>query len=649
MRDFLQSLSKGVAEELISPSFLPHLKELLKIKAVIKHKNIVMFDTAYQAGKIDIAFSGTGFLAPLEASEEKDILIEASSLYGASRGDLVVVKRSSHQKGGRRPKAVVVYIAQRAYLKSIVYTKMQKGKVVGINIKNEAIHDLTASQKSLKQLPFGSVLKIDNTNGSIEEVLGVLDDPTVDEKISLALFDKNEFFTKEAEAEAKSHGDSVDKSYYTERTDLTHLPFCTIDPVDAKDFDDAIYFDVQNYILYVAIADVSEYVYDMGPIDKEAKERGFSIYFPHKSIPMLPRALSENICSLKPNVDRLAFTFKITLDKLTCKPIHEELMQSVIHSQKRYTYEKIDLFLSGKTDDADAVDKTILEYLLPLYALTQKLRAQRLENSFEFRSSEVRMRVDEHQNLLSTTIEAETPSHGLIEDCMLLANKAAAKRLSFGIFRTHESPSFERMETLLNDLAIIGISVKLSVHLPKMIQEIQVKADALNIRDEVDKLIIKSQKKAIYEPENKGHFGLGFDSYTHFTSPIRRYSDLTLHRLLKAESAQNEKKLKFLLTDITSLCEKISVLERESDKVAWDYMDRKFARWCALHVGDNFKAIVTETERNPIAKMEDEIKGARIFLLDTDVELLQRVEIKIVESNIATGKIYARVTRRFDV
>lgn len=649
MRDFLQSLSKGVAEETISPLFQPHLKELLKIKAVVKHKNIVSFDTAYKAGKIDIAFSGTGFLTPLESSEDKDILIEASSLYGASRGDLAVVKLSSHQKGGRRPKAVVVYIAQRAFLKSIVYTKMQKGKVVGVNIKNEAIHDLSASQKSLKQLPFGSVLKIDNTNGSIEEVLGVLDDPTVDEKISLALFDKNEFFSKEAEAEAKSHGDSVDKSYYTERTDLTHLPFCTIDPVDAKDFDDAIYFDVQNHILYVAIADVSEYVYDMGPIDKEAKERGFSIYFPHKSIPMLPRSLSENICSLKPNVDRLAFTFKITLDKLTCKPIHEELLQSVIHSHKRYTYEKIDLFLSGKTDDADAVDKTILEYLLPLYALTQKLRAQRLENSFEFRSSEVRMRVDEHQNLLSTTIEAETPSHGLIEDCMLLANKAAAKRLSFGIFRTHESPSFERMETLLNDLAIIGISVKLSVHLPKMIQEIQAKADALNIREEVDKLIIKSQKKAIYEPENKGHFGLGFDSYTHFTSPIRRYSDLTLHRLLKAESAQNEKKLKFLLTDITSLCEKISLLERESDKVAWDYMDRKFARWCALHVGDNFKAIVTETQRNPIAKMEDEIKGARIFLLDTDVELLQRVEIKIVESNIATGKIYARVTRRFDV
>ena len=154
----------------------------------------------------------------------------------------------------------------------------------------------------------------------------------VDEKISLALFDKKEFFTKEAETEAKSHGDFVDKSYYPNRVDLTNLPFCTIDPVDAKDFDDAIYFDVAKHTLYVAIADVTEYVFPMGPIDKEAVERGFSIYFPHKSIPMLPRSLSENICSLKPNVDRLAYTFKITLDPLTCKPLKEELFESVIHS-----------------------------------------------------------------------------------------------------------------------------------------------------------------------------------------------------------------------------------------------------------------------------------------------------------------------------
>lgn len=648
MRDFLLSLTKGVAQEDVPPPFLPHFQSLIQLRALIKKHDKYVLDPAYKVGKIDVAFSGTGFLASLEPTPAKDILIEAAGLHGAMRGDLVVAKRVVNKKSSR-PKAVVVYIAKRAFAKSIVYTKMSKGKVIGVNVKNESLFDITASQKSLKQLPLGAVLKVDNTTNAIEEVLGVLDDPSVDEKISLALFDKKEHFTKEAEAEAKSHGDFVEKSYYPHRVDLTHLPFCTIDPVDAKDFDDAIYFDVESHVLYVAIADVSEYVYSMGPIDKEAIERGFSIYFPHKSIPMLPRALSENICSLKPNVDRLAYTFKITLDPTTCEPLKEELFESVIHSKKRYTYEKIDLFLQGRTNDADDTDRLILKYLLPLHTLTQKLRVIRLENAFSFRSSEIRMRVDEHQNLISTTIEEETPSHGLIEDCMLLANKAAAKKLGFGIFRTHESPSYERMESLLNDLSMIGIQVKLSANLPKMIQEIQQKADVLNLRDEVDKLIIKSQKKAIYEPENKGHFGLGFDIYTHFTSPIRRYSDLTLHRLLKAKMANDDKKLNFLLKDIIALCEKISLLERESDKVAWDYMDRKFARFMALHVGENFKAIVVETEQNPIAKLDDVLKGARIFLLDNDVSLLQRVEIKIVESNIATARIYARVTRSFDV
>ncbi|NCB54965.1 MAG: RNB domain-containing ribonuclease [Epsilonproteobacteria bacterium] len=648
MRDFLLSLSRGVARNDVPSAFLPHFQALLQLRALVQKNDLYMLESSFKVGKLDVAFNGTGFLSSLEPTSAKDILIESSSLHGAMRGDLVVVKRVANKRSSR-PKAVVVYIAQRAFSKSIVYTKMSKGKVVGANVKNEALFEITASQKSLKQLPLGTVLKIDNTSNTIEEVLGVLDDPSVDEKISLALFDKKEFFSPEAEAEAKSHGDFVDKSYYAHRVDLTHLPFCTIDPVDAKDFDDAIYFDVQNHVLYVAIADVSEYVHAMGYIDKEALVRGFSIYFPHKAIPMLPRALSENICSLKPNVDRLAYTFKITLDPLTCEPIEEALFESVIHSQKRYTYETIDLFLKGDLSDADATDQPILAYLFELNALTKKLRTIRLEKSFSFRASEIRMRVDENQNLISTSIEEETPSHGLIEDCMLLANKAAAKKLGFGIFRTHESPSYERMEALLSDLALIGINVKLRSDLPQMIREIQQKADTLNLRDEVDKLIIKSQKKAIYEPENKGHFGLGFDMYTHFTSPIRRYSDLTLHRLLKAKTSHDDKKLAFLLKDIAPLCEQISLLERESDKVAWDYMDRKFARYMALHVGENFKAIVVETEQNAIAKLDDTIKGARIFLLDDDVHLLQRVEIKIVESNIATARIYARVTRSFDV
>ncbi len=644
MKEFLQALSGGVKEGEIPPDFKPLVNNLIRLKALKKLNDTYKLNPKYKIGTIDIASSGTGFMNVF-GDKSKDLLVESTNLMGANKGDIVLAKRV-FTKTRSRAKAKVLLVLNRAHITSIVFTKIQHNRIVGINISTALTCDITASQKSLKQLPLNMVLKIDNETGNIVEVLGVLDDPKVDEKISLALFEKEEFFTKESELEAKSHGTFVDKSLYSDRVDLTHLPFCTIDPVDAKDFDDAIYFDADAYILYVAIADVSEYVYEMGHIDKEAKKRGFSIYFPHKSIPMLPRVLSENICSLKPSVDRLAFTFKITLDKKTLKPIKEELIKTIINSKKRYTYDEIDLFLQKDYSNTDETDKEILEFLLPLSKVTRGLRKNRLKDGFDFSSSEIRMNLDENQNLISTREESETESHQLIEDCMLLANKAASKKIAYGIFRTHDDPSIDKLQTLLDDLALIGIDVDYSPDTPKMIKEIQEKAHTLDIRKEVDKLIIRSQKKAKYEPENRGHFGLGFDSYTHFTSPIRRYSDLILHRLLKANMNYDKKRFNFLLEGISSLCEQISELERESAKVAWDYMDRKFARWAALHVGEDFRAIVSNSDKNITAKLDDKIKGARLFLLDESVELFEKIIVKIVEADIVSARIYAKVIER---
>ena len=643
MIELLLALSHGVANEEIPSEFSSLINDLLRLKAVKLKQGIYSFDSRYRAGTIDVTFGGTGFVKTYNNKQMKDLLVESSDINGAMRGDIVVVKRL-HTKQGR-PKAKVIYVAKRKHATSLVYTKIQHKRVVGVNIKTALIHNIIATQKSLKQLPDGTVLKIDNESGSLVEVLGVLSDPTVDEKISMAMFDKNEFFSEKAEIEAAAHGDYVDKTFYPDRVDLTHLDFCTIDPVDAKDFDDAVYFDVKNTTLYVAIADVSEYLFDMGHIDKEAVKRGFSIYFPHKSIPMLPRSLSENICSLKPDVDRLAFVFKIKLDKNSYMPLKEELLNAVIHSKRRYTYEEIDSFLDGDFSNQKEVDKTILKSLLPLNTFMKKVREKRLKNSFEFRSSDIRMVVDEKQNLISTRVEKETASHSLIEDCMLLANKAAAKRLEYGIFRTHGEPTIAKIEKLLEDLAYVGIHERFTPEIPILIKKIQEKADDIDIREEVDKLIIRSQQKAVYEPENKGHFGLGFGSYTHFTSPIRRYSDLTLHRLLKADLKNDKKRKEYLLKNIDSLCENISNLERESDKVAWDYMDRKFARWAAKRVGENVKAIVTDIDRNPIVKLDDEVVGARIFLLDDDAELFEKVIVKIVEADIATARIYGKIVR----
>ena len=645
MKDFLLNLSSGSSTGKIPLDFQPLINNLIRLKAVKKISNSYKLNPKYKIGTIDISQSGTGFLKVFSDDSKKDLLIESSNLLGANRGDIVLVKRI-FSKTQTRAKAKVMLVLERKNNFSIVYTKIQQGKIVGINISTTLSLFISASQKSLKQLPLGTVLKIDNETNNIVEVLGVLDDPKVDEKISLNLYEKEEFFSKESELEAKSHGNFVDKSLYGNRVDLTHLPFCTIDPIDAKDFDDAIYFDKENYILYVAIADVSEYVYEMGYIDKEASKRGFSIYFPHKSIPMLPRSLSENICSLKPNVDRLAYTFKITLDKKSLKPKKEELINSIINSKRRYNYDQIDLFLQKNLDGITKVDEEILEYLLPLFEVTQELKKARLEKGFEFRTAEIRMQLDSNQNLISTKEEKETPSHGLIEDCMLLANKAASKKIKKGIFRTHDDPTYDKLQALLGNLAEIGIEIDFITDIPKMIRGIQKKASDLDIREEVDKLIIRSQKKAKYESENKGHFGLGFKSYTHFTSPIRRYSDLVLHRLLKANMYNDKKRFNFLLENIDKICEQISLLERESDKVAWDYMDRKYARWAALHVGEDFEAIVTGVDRSVIAKLDDEIKGARLFLLDDNLELFERVLVKIIEADIPSSKIYAKVIRR---
>ncbi len=637
-------LIHGVAIKDIARKDRELIDELVRLKILKNKKNVLKLDAKCRVGKIDISKNGTGFLETLGVKKQKDLVIEPKNLKGANRRDLVIAKRIFSKKG--RPSAKVVYILEKEFSYSVVYLSKVNERIVGINVKSEIAIELTATQKSLKALPLNTILKIDNTNGAISEVLGVLDDPSVDEKISLALFNKTEFFTKEAEAEATSYGNFVDKSMYPDRVNLIHLPFCTIDPNDAKDYDDAIYFDIEKRELYVAIADVSEYVTINSNIDKEAYQRCFSIYFPHKSIPMLPRKLSENICSLKPNEDRLAFIFKITLDE-NLNVTKEELFDGIINSKKRFTYGRVDEFLAGKFDNLEDIEKEILKFLIPLYEITVQLKKRRLKKGYDFASDEVRMILDKKFKLTDAKIEEETPSHGLIEDCMLLANRAAAKKFDLGIFRTHEEPDNEKIEDLIDKLSMIGIFVNEEVSsLHRLVELIQADAREKNLSKYVDKLIIQAQKRASYTYNNIGHFGLGFKHYTHFTSPIRRYSDLTLHRLLKAIIRRDNRLEEFLLRNMESVTLKVSDLEREAAKVEWDFLDRVFARWAKENIGKIVKAVVTEIDRTPIAKIEGELtSGARVFLIhDKDeVELFDHINIEITDSNIATAKIYGNV------
>ena len=640
MRYFLETLSRGAS----NPN--AKCKEALRIleflKAISFHKGKAYLNNGFITGRLDINARGVGFIEVFSDKPMRDIVVESKNLGGAHLGDIVVAHLLSNKKS--RQSAKILAVLEPANETSLVYLKRFGEAVLGVNIQNGLSLALKASQKSLKAQPLGTLLKINNANNEITEVLGLITDPNIDEKISLAIYNKKDEFTPACEDEARAWGDTVDPSMYKERVDLQHLPFCTIDPDDAKDFDDAIYYDTSKNELYVAIADVSEYVSAFSATDKEAKNRCFSIYFPHKSVPMLPRTLSENICSLRPDEPRLAFTFKISLNNdLSVKK--EELFSAIIKSKKRFTYNEVDKILENKS----GCEQGILDWLLPLHKITQRLKQIRLKKGFDFRSKELKMSLNDDGLIASTHFESETPSHALIEDCMLLANKAAAKMISKGIFRNHAPADIKKINFLLDDLAALGIEAQYESDLALMIAKIQSKANELGIREDADKLIIKAQKRAEYSHTSSGHFGLGFETYTHFTSPIRRYSDLTLHRLLKAQLAKDDKLYNYLLEGIEATCEELNIKEREADKVAFDFMDRKFARWAEQNIGKEFICYISEISEPLIARLDDELKGARIILPNFTCPLLSRVRVRIISSDIASAKIIGKVVEKLDV
>lgn len=646
MKIFLIKLTHGVIEADLNPKEKELLHELDAKGFLNRENDTYILNSKYRAGLIDLTQTGSAYLHVI-GTAMKDLFIEAKDLDGADKEDLVIVQRLIGRRG--KPSAVVVYIVGKAEVYGVAAIKIVNDQKVLTDLKTDTPVTIKLERNALDSYKANDVFQIDYQNEVIKAYLGNLDDPFVDELIALALFNRHNEFDESILEQAKKFGTHVVASDYPERKDLRHLPFCTIDPVTAKDFDDAIYFDEKESALYVAIADVSAYVEPFGPIDTEAMYRGFTVYFPHKSVPMLPRELSENLCSLRPNEDRLAFTFKIFLDPQTLDVTSTELYETLIHSRRRYTYAEVDAFFDGELTAKDEHDHVTMAYLPKLKNVTERLREKRMVRGYDFRSREFDIRLNDKGLIESVHSEPETPSHGLIEDCMLLANKAAASMFERGVFRVHESPSPLKLQALYAQLLSIGIDIEIKGSIRQTIEDIQTKADRLGLAEEVDTLIIQSQMQARYAPDNLGHFGLGFDTYTHFTSPIRRYSDLMVHRLLKAILADDMEQAGYLMRNIDALCEQISILEREADNTAKDLENRKYARWAAERIGKRVKARIVSLEPYPVSILFDEIIGARIFLKgDEGLILFGNIEVELIEASIATTKIYGRFIRHID-
>jgi len=647
MSPFAIQLMQGCLHSDIEQSDKNSFQSLQQIGAIEEIDGLWKLGSLYRTGRLYIGKDGRGYVEA-QFKEQRDLLVEPDHLWGAKHGDTVVVKRVIARRG--RASGIVKLVIDKAHLFTIAYThRDEQNNFMILNIRTgEPTHAIMEGM-DLKAFKLGTVLKVDIDTDKVLEVFGHLDDAKVDEKISLALFKREDAFPGESITEALDVESEVIKEEHPERVDLTHFDFCTIDPVTAKDFDDAIYFDMQTHTLYVAIADVSHYVPYFTNIDKEAKKRGFTTYLPHKSFPMLPRELSENICSLKPKVDRLAFVAKIELDKNTLTPKSETFFEAIIHSKHRFNYDDVDTIIGNNGKEATGKVKEILTYLLPLYEITKRLHKARMQKGFDFRSEETKLSIDANHLLKETSIETGTPSHSLIEECMLLANQASAKRFEGegdSIFRIHEPPQLTRTEQLLSELAAVGLYVEEYEDSPSLIRAIQKEAEKMGLASEVDSMVIKSLRQANYASHNVGHFGLGFSHYSHFTSPIRRYADLILHRLIKTQLRDDEEEAGYLLRNIDPLCARVSELEREASKAEWDFRDRKFARWAAEHIGETFEAEVIETSEDAKAVLLGDIKGVTVHLRGDNIMLFDRIKVKINEANIPQAIIMVELIEK---
>ncbi len=658
MSPFGIQLTRGFLPSDLEPEDYPKYKELERLGTLEKdEQGLWHLRSLYRVGRLWISQEGKGYVEG-EHEGDKDLLVEPKDLGDAKNGDEVVVKRIIARRG--RPAAKVILVTRPESVHLIGYThRDESGNFAVLHIKTAQPIAAEMPGMDLKAFKLGTVLLIDAMSSKVIEVLGHLGDPRVDERISLLLYERrDDTFPDDCVEQALKIPSQVLPQEIEGRVDLRDLSFCTIDPVTAKDFDDAIYLDLKHHTLYVAIADVSHYVPYSSPIDKEAKLRGFTTYLPHKAFPMLPRELSENICSLKPHVDRLAFIAKITLDPKNLQPIKEEFFEGVIHSKRRFNYDEIDAILEGKRTHFSETEQEILRWLLPLQKITQRLRKQRLKKGFDFRTDEVKLAIDPEHELKETTIETGTPAHSLVEECMLLANKAAAKRFEGdgdAIFRIHEAPEMGKIEELLEQLATVGIFVELpeETDAGTVIRAIQKEAAAQGIEAEVDALIIQSLRRASYSPFNVGHFGLGFKKYSHFTSPIRRYSDLILHRLIKTDLHRDEERHAYLLRNIEPLCVRVSELERNATKAEWDFRDRKFARWAQRHLGERFAAELIEIDpddpaRGAKAILECEMQGIVVHLKGYDALLFDRIEVEITEANIPQAIILGTQIKKLE-
>lgn len=559
------------------------------------------------AGRVIAHPDGFGFLRPDEGGD--DLFIPPAEMRALMHEDRAVVSVRGVDRRGRR-EAAVVEVLERATRQLVGRLNVERGIASVTPDSKHMTHDILIVGESLGgakpgQIVVAEILEYPSRRrepiGRIVEVLGDHMAPGMEIEVAIRAHELPNVWPDEVEAEIAGLTAEVPEEAKADRVDIRHLPLVTIDGEDARDFDDAVYCQPtpKGWKLFVAIADVAQYVRPGTALDREAQKRGTSVYFPERVIPMLPEILSNGLCSLKPEVDRLCVVCEMLLNK-EGQTLRSKFYPAVMRSQARLTYTEVAAILVERDPELRKKRKPLLKHLGHLYDVYQALRTAREERgAMDFDTQESKIVFGEDRKIESIVPASRNDAHRLIEECMLAANTAAAKFLGKAkiphLLRIHEGPSTEKLGDLRTFLGEVGLQLGGGDKPgPKdyfaLLAQVRDRADAHLIQT----VLLRSLSQAIYSPEKKGHFGLALEFYTHFTSPIRRYPDLLTHRGIKfVLEGRSPEMFGYSQGDMTLFGEHCSAAERRADEATRDVISWLKCEYMQSRLGEEFDGVIS--------------------------------------------------------
>lgn len=557
---------------------------------------------------------GYGFFKPDEGGD--DLFISNRDMLMYFHGDKVLAQKAGMDRKGRREARIVRLIQPRSAA-IVGRFHVDSGMAFVIADDKRITQEILIASEDRNGARQGDVVVVELTRrpgrfvkaaGKVTEVLGKQMAPGMEIEIALRNYDLPHTWSAVIEKKLRRIPDEVTEADKVGRVDLRDLPLVTIDGEDARDFDDAVYAEVKpsgGWRLWVAIADVSYYVRTDSALDTEARARGNSVYFPSQVIPMLPEKISNGLCSLNPHVDRLCMVAEMTISARG-KLSGYKFYPAVMHSHARFTYTQVAAMLEGGPIAPE--HEALFPHLQCLQSLYLALDEQRAERgAIAFETLETQFIFNDQRKIDKIVPRARNQAHKIIEECMILANVSAAKFVKKHkgeiLYRVHESPSEQKLANFKEFLAERGLSMGGGLEpTPADYQNVMLQIADRPDAELIQVMLLRSMRQAIYTPDNEGHFGLALEEYAHFTSPIRRYPDLVLHRVIryllaKEKGEANEKWTSdggyhYQLDELDLLGEECSNTERRADEATRDVSDWLKCEFMQDHVGDTFEAVI---------------------------------------------------------